>query len=231
MFERQHTHEPIAAYALDALSNGEKRAVEEHLKKCPSCGRELEQLQAAASALAFAVEQVTPPSDLRGRVLDRARAERRRVLAQRSRPARVAWGVAAAALAAAIGLGVWGAVLSRSLDSERAARRDDARAAAILASAHARVRRLGRVGQVAVLPDGRAALVVALPPAPAGRTYEAWVIQDDRPLAAGLFRGGRDTLVVLDRPVPRGARIALTVEPEGGSSSPTGPALARTGAI
>lgn len=233
MAEQEHIHELVAGYALDALDDGEQRTFEEHLKACSVCARELERLRAAAASLALAVDETAPPPALRGRLLERVRAERQPPSSspERSRFVRPALAVAAAALAAAIGLGVWAATLSDSLDRERAARRDDARAAAILASPDASLRRLGRRGQVAVLPSGQAALVAALPPAPEGKTYEVWVIEGDRPLAAGLFRGGRDTLVVLERPVPKGARVAVTMEPQGGSTLPTGPILAGSGAI
>ena len=54
---------------------------------------------------------------------------------------------------------------------------------------------------------------------PAGKTYEAWVIAGGAPQPAGVFSSGH--VVLLTRPVGRGAKVALTVEPAGGSQQPT----------
>jgi hypothetical protein len=66
-----------------------------------------------------------------------------------------------------------------------------------------------------------------LPPVPDGRTYQIWVIVDDRHRSVGLFASdiqgeakydaGR--LPDLDGPV----KVAVTLEPEGGAPQPTGP--------
>ena len=70
--------------------------------------------------------------------------------------------------------------------------------------------------------EGDAVLIVSrLPEAPAGKTYEIWVISGKRPRPAGLFRGGRDTVVPLTRAVPKGATVALTLERLRGSPRPT----------
>ena len=59
----------------------------------------------------------------------------------------------------------------------------------------------GGNGTVAVDPTGHGVLVVRrLPTAPAGKTYEAWVIPPGgEPKRAGLFRGGdAATMLTLD---------------------------------
>ena len=66
-----------------------------------------------------------------------------------------------------------------------------------------------------------------LPPVPDGRTYQIWVIVEDRPRSVGLFRSDSageakyDTgrLQDLDGPVT----VAVTLELEGGAPRPTGP--------
>jgi hypothetical protein len=70
--------------------------------------------------------------------------------------------------------------------------------------------------------EGDAVLIVSrLEAAPPGQTYEIWVISGNTPRPAGLFRGGRDTVVPLTRAVPKGATVALTLERLGGSLRPT----------
>ena len=129
-------------------------------------------------------------------------------------------GVAAAAAALAIGLGIWNASLAEDLDTERAA-------TALLADPNAAAVSLdGADGRLVVSPTGQAALVVSLDPAPSGKTYEAWVIRDGEPTRAGLFEAeaGRDVLL-LDEPVGEGETVAVTLERDGGVDAPTGEAL------
>lgn len=203
-------HDLTAAYALDALDPEERRAFEEHLEGCPRCREEVAGLSGAAAALAHAVDPVAPPPSLRDRILEAARAERPDVV-----PLRIRWSgpiaaVAAVAACAAIGLGVWNVSLHRQLSSERSA-----------ALQHVPVS--GASGSVVVSSGGRGALVLSrLPDAPAGKVYEAWVVEGKVAMPAGLFHGGgATTYVELTRPVPRGAVVAVTVEPAGGSKHPT----------
>ena len=115
--EADAIHELTAAYALDALDEQDEREYEEHLARCPSCREELASLTEAATGLAYGVESPPPPPALRDRILEQARSERPNVVPLR-RPAWRSWpiAVAAAAACAAIGLGIWAATLSRSLD-------------------------------------------------------------------------------------------------------------------
>ena len=221
-------HELTSAYALDALDADESDAYEAHLAQCESCQRELASLGATATALAWAVAAPAPPERLRDRILDAAGAERSNVV---TLPHRRPWllratvGVAAVAACAAVGLGVWAALLSSSLSHERSARATDARAVEILADrASRRLPLKGGNGLVAVDPTGQGVLVVRrLPKAPSGKTYEAWVIPPGgAPKPAGVFSGGGQTTVVrLKQMVPRGVVVAATVERAGGVSAPT----------
>lgn len=224
-------HELTAAYALDALDPDEVVRFEEHLRGCDRCRDEVAALSQAAGALAYAVEAPPPPGDLRDRILDAARAERAAGVVplrpHRHRPVFGPGGVVAAAtaVAAALVLGLWAASLDRDLAAERDAAASREAALAIAADpAAARHTLTGDArGTVVVAPDGRAALLVSsLPAAPHGHTYEAWVIEGDTPRPAGLFGGGETVAVALERPVPAGAAVAVTVEPEGGVDAPTG---------
>jgi anti-sigma-K factor RskA len=119
--------------------------------------------------------------------------------------------VAAVAACAAVGLGIWAATLNRTLHHERA-------------SAMQVVELQGRQGIVAVNRNRDAVLVVdKLPSAPAGMTYEAWVIpKGDPPHRAGTFKGdGGVAMVKLGMKVPRGAVVAATMEHAGGVDKPT----------
>jgi anti-sigma factor RsiW len=221
-------HDLTAAYALDALDAEESREYEEHLATCERCREELAQLGGAAGALAFAVESPAPRAALRSRILETARAERPNVVLLRSRWTSATRVIAAVAAIAAIGFGIWAASLSRSLDRERSALEQAKRGIAVASDASAtRIQLKGTArGTLFVSRAGDAALVVSpLGRAPSGRTYEAWVIQNGMPLRAGTFTGGGSTVVGLERRVPAGAVVAVTLERKPGADAPHGKIL------
>jgi anti-sigma factor RsiW len=203
-------HDLTAAYALDALEADDARAYEEHLAGCERCRQELASLGAAAGSLAYAVLPAEPPPALRARILEAARAERPNVVSLRPRASmRPLALVAAVAACAAVGLGVWNVLLHNDLNSAQKALHG--------------VPLNGAAGSVVVGSGGSGALVVSnLASAPAGKTYEAWVIKDGKALPAGMFLGGGKTIVIrLTRALPAGAIVAVTVERAGGVSQPT----------
>lgn len=216
-------HDLTAAYALDALDEGDRDAYENHLAHCADCREELAGLQGAVTALAYAAEGPAPSAALRERVLTAARAERSNVVPLRPRWAVPSAVAAAVAACAAIGFGLWSVSLQHHLTRERATRD----ALALVAQPNARRLKLaGANGVVGVTPDGRAALAFASLEKPAdGKTYEAWVVVDGTSRPAGTFRG---RTLVLTRTVPAGAAIAITLEPAGGSSVPTTRPFAKT---
>ena len=222
-------HELAAPYALDALESEEARAFESHLARCARCREDVASFQEATAALAYGIDAPAPPPLLRHRIVQQARAERADIVPiWRKLALPVTATVAAVAATVALALGLWAASLSDSLERERAARQAQNDALAVLASEDARrIPVAGRNGALVVAPTGEAALVVSgLGPAPEGKTYEAWVIEEGTPRPAGLFRGGGRVVVPLERPVPRGAVVAVTVEPEGGVERPTGKPIA-----
>ena len=221
-------HDLTAAYALDALDADERELYEAHLARCERCRGELGTLGEATTALALAVPAPAPPARLRSRILDAAAAERANVVPL---PMRRVWLTRATAAAAsvaacvAIGLGVWATTLSNDLATQKALNAQTELATQILLDPASQKTNLrGGQGMVAVDATGRAVLVVdRLPAAPAGKTYEAWVIAPGgEPQRAGLFEGGGPmTMVPLEREVPEGAVVAATVERSGGVSKPT----------
>src|SRR5580765_36879 len=219
-------HDLTAAYALDALDPTEARQYEEHLATCEVCREQLAELGGAASALAFAVESPAPPEALRSRILVTARAERPNVVPLRSRRTVAIAAIAAVAGVAAIGLGIWASSLSNSLDRERSARQKVER---LLADpTNTRVAVSGtNTGTLFVGRDDKGTLVVSgLDKAPSGRTYEAWVIKDNKPVRAGTFTGGRTTTVIpLEGEVPSGSIVAVTLERKPGADAPHGKIL------
>lgn len=76
--------------------------------------------------------------------------------------------------------------------------------------------------------DRRAGFFVAsgLPPAPAGKTYQLWVISGGTPVSAGTFPvDQRGEAILRVGPIPEAARadvFAVTLEPAGGLPAPSG---------
>jgi anti-sigma-K factor RskA len=214
--ERTGIHELSAAYALHALDAEDQQAFEEHLVHCADCRDQVSLFKETAAALAYGAEMPSPPAALGRRIVEQARRERPNVVPFRRRWAfPAAATVAAAAACAAIGLGIWAATLKSRLGE---------RPESIGIS--------GGSGSLIVSPSGEGTLIVKdLDAAPAGKTYEIWVIQGGNPLPAGTFAGGGGSAVVLTRKVPDGAVVAVTLERAGGVAKPTGTPLIHSEAV
>ena len=214
-------HADVAPYALDALDDDEERAFEEHLASCERCREELAGLREATAALAYGAAGPAPPPELKQRILDQraGRAPERRPAAaapragrRRSpprprspRPSRSA-------------IGVWATTRPATSDAFASrARRSPARSSC----------RWATRGTLAVAPDGTAAVALTLPRAPAGKTYEAWVIRNGSGHAAPASSRGSAVARGSDGPVPRGSVVAVTLERAGGVDQPTEQAARR----
>jgi anti-sigma-K factor RskA len=226
--ERPEIHELSAAYALDALDALERDAFEAHLAHCAECRENIESFQQVAADLAYDVDAPEPPPTLRSRILDEAAAERPNVvsLPRRRWALPVAAAAAVAAGIAAVALALWAADLSQQLDEVQAEQHRANEALVALIDPNASHVELEGADGVLVIDDesGEGTLVISgLERAPSEMTYEAWVVQGEQPMPAGLFSGGgNQTVVPLTVPVPRGAIVAVTVEPAGGVDRPRG---------
>jgi anti-sigma-K factor RskA len=65
-----------------------------------------------------------------------------------------------------------------------------------------------------------------LPPLPAGKTYQLWVVTGQGPISAGLLtldaQGGANETIKTPVDIPQPVAMAVTIEPLGGSPGPTG---------
>lgn len=225
-----HPRDDLAAFAIGALDAEEARAVRLHLESCNVCRADVRALQETAFAVAATAEREAP-AELRAKIVERARRERAPRRASSAsfldvfrRPVPLVVPTALAVL------------LAVSIGAYVGARRDgDRYASALSGIAGARVVALVPTGEVAgvrgslVIPaDGRAPyLVLDLPAPPPGKTWEAWVIKGDTPLAAGITSDRGVTTLIMVAPLASGDTVALTLEPSGGVDRPTGaPVLA-----
>lgn len=227
-----HPIDELAAYALGALDMEEARAIGAHVGSCSNCESEVRALSDVAWMLADSRARDVPPG-LRAAIVEHARRE--------SRPAR-AWFPFAAfvallgrpvPLAASLALGI---ALVVATTGYVVAERDAARyGAALAAIPGARIVALAPTGVVAgvrgslVVPQNGDApyLILDLPDAPTGKTWEAWVIRGQTAVAAGITDERGLTTLVLRAPLGAGDTVALTAEAAGGRDQPSGkPVLA-----
>jgi len=228
--------ELAGAYALGALSPEEEQRVSAHLRTCTAGHRELYELREVAALLPLACEEVEPPPALRHRIMleaiePRANVAERGPLRSRRWQRYVLPAVAAAALVLAAALGAWNAQLHHQVDNQYQAGRHDE-----LHDLLTRGRVLPIAGEQGVRlalvigDNGQAYLTGVASPPPADKVYEAWVIKNGTPLPAGTFSpssGSTGALSVpLSTPVTGAQQVALTLEPPGGSSRPTGAIIA-----
>ncbi|MFN8419095.1 MAG: anti-sigma factor [Anaerolineae bacterium] len=83
----------------------------------------------------------------------------------------------------------------------------------------------GQVSFVAVPGQDRGVLLGTLPELPAGQQYQLWIIAGETPIGVKVYDAAELTSEILvDLPVPaRNFGVGITVEPRGGSQTPTPP--------
>ena len=213
------------SYALGALSEEERREVEEYLRENPAETTEVEELSSVASLLALAPEEQEPPERLRKSLLKQIRSEADPAPASGSSRTAGGWmsrlfglrgvaaGVAVMALAALL---IWNVTLQAEV---RELRDFQMSAYELQGSGEAS----GAQGQIVSL-DGERAMLVAtdLPELPEGQTYEMWTIDEDKPESCGLFKASEGpSIEAVNQSLAGAETFAITVEPEGGSPQPT----------
>lgn len=229
-------------YVLDALDAAERAQVDAHLASCPAAHDEFAEVGAVAPALATLAEPVGAPASLKNKVLADYRAGAgvpwEPAPAASMRPVRPSWLGWAAAAAAVLLIAVtagWAYVAqsNASLDAQRAdmiAQAIDVMAApgSSVAIMEGTANAAGASGFAAFGADGAGYIVlVDMPLAPTGKTYQAWYIADGVPASAGLLRVDRDGYALMALSGRPGTQvIALTVEPTGGSEQPTSDPIA-----
>jgi anti-sigma-K factor RskA len=227
-------HSMSGAYAVDALDDLERARFERHLADCPECTAEVASLTEAAGMLALSVD-AAPSADLRNRVLGEIATVRplpptapaQEVVARTARrfPRLVAAAAAAAVLAT--GVSVWHpwqddppaqvAVTSQVMDAPDSRQQSvDVPGGGTATLVHSRT-------------VGKAVLITKdMPAAPANKVYELWLLDAQGVMVpAGLMRGGTaHQTVVLKGNAREATGMGITMEPAGGSESPTTPPVA-----
>lgn len=219
----------LPAYALDAVDDLERRAVERLLESDPDARRALDEYRDVVAA--FAVE-AEPPAHVRDAVMARvAGAPQVAARPTTGAPARPAarpgrrWGLVAAAAAAMVAVAVPTTIaVQEHRESVRLEAQAD-RVAQMLADPDARLvtAPVEGGGEATALVSGDDVLVSAegMPAPGEGHDWQLWIVADDAPVSAGLMpaaSGGVSRALVEGG---AGHVVAVTLEPAGGSDQPT----------
>lgn len=232
MSEDPDLHTLTGAYALDAVDDVERARVERLLRESPEAAAEVASFRETAARLGAAATTPAPPS-LRASVLAEIRttrqlppvtapADRRDGGAGRT-AARWLSVAAACLLAVSLGLGAWVVDLREQNEQSRIA------AEAIpnlLSDPDRQVMETDFAGGKAtvVVADGEVVLFgsgVAAPPE--GRGYQLWMLdEENRPRPSVMLTAtGAGGFFAEASGFQPGEKVAVTIEPETGSSSPT----------
>jgi anti-sigma-K factor RskA len=218
-------HVLTGSYVLDALTGTEREDFERHLDHCDSCAVEVRGLRETAARLAMA-RATPPPAGMEERVLGAAYRTRQLpplvadlATARRERrmPRRLFLAAAAASVAVVAAFGI----TQHQLDRGRAA---SSAISAVTGAADARSETMetslgGTVTLVVSVRQGEAVVTAAgMPSLSSARVYQLWIMGPSSVRSAGFLAG---TGPVLATGLAAGDRIGLTVEPAGGTASPT----------
>lgn len=225
------------AYALDALSEEDRRGFERYLTENPSEQAEVDELSSIAGLLALAPPDQEPPARLRQSLMRQVRSEANEAesgarsarggeaSASGGREARGGWTrrlfgarglVTAAAAAALLGLAVWNVSLQSEVRDLRSPQMSayELQGSGEAETVQGELVRLGDEGGMLVATD--------LPELPEDQTYEMWTIDEGEPRSCGTFDADEGPSVeTIGRPISGAETFAITVEPEGGSEQPT----------
>ncbi|HUP83896.1 MAG TPA: anti-sigma factor [Candidatus Limnocylindria bacterium] len=233
-------------YALDALEVHERALVDAHIASCPESHEEFAEVGAVAPALATLAEPVGAPASLKNKVMADYRAATgasqpvaawdmpRSASVPASRPVqrpRFGWVAALAAVLVIAVVGGYAFTAQQRADREQARAEQIAGAIDVMTQPDATVALISGTGSAtgahgfAAFPASGAGYIVmvGLPDAPAGQTYQAWYLVDGQATSAGVLKVDSDGYAILDEMSGMtGANlVALTIERAGGVDQPT----------
>lgn len=215
--------ELLAAYALDAVDDDERAAIEAHLGTC-DLHEEAADLLATAASLAILTAEREPPAALEDRLLASIGANEPTAAPLRYRRSGVslAWpaAVAAAVVLAIVGFGA-GALLTSGGGDEAA------QVVQVVRNGEAWMRAEAMAGESPVK-----VMLAGLRRLPASEGYQVWAIRDDSWVSVGICNTDDDGWWEgdFDFALDAGDALAVTVEPRDGSTRPSGDTILRSSA-
>ena len=250
----EEIYELLAPMALDAVDELERTLVEEHVAHCPRCRAELDALRNVAAALGNGVEappehlwasissrlyenqgEETPPMPrliLGGRHGDHfATVDEGRSSSRTTKTIFSSLLAAAAAVVLVLGINLAGA--NNQVARLQGALGESAKTAvlaALAAPGHVLVNLDNanhvREAQFVMLPNGNGFLVKSSLPTLSSDTYQLWGIVNGKAISLGLMGGAPSKVGFTAAGSPGPTTLAVSVEPPGGSSTPSNTVVA-----
>ena len=229
-FDDGHVAEWLPAYALSILTPEETSRVTEHLATCPACRAELRAYQSTADELPLALAQAAPRPELKDHLMREIRSRKAKSaltthltiwqqLAAFLRRSAPAWAMALIVVLALGNLFAW-----RRLSNLSGRNVIPMRVVALVSTKDSPQ----AIGTLVMNPSGEYGSLVVdqLAELDTGHQYQIWLIRDGRRISGGVFSVNPDGYASLElyAPLPliQYQSIGITIEPAGGSPSPTG---------
>lgn len=226
-----HFSDDTAAYALHALPPDEQEAYARHLSSCASCAAEVREFTETAARLGAAAAE-SPPAELRARVLAHIAHVRQlaplaehahRRASDAGRRARLLTAAASVLLVLSLGLGAAVVAQQRRIDGLTASAQRVERIVSDpdLEIISARATTPTGTGTAVVAGDEALMLAEDLPQLPPDRAYQLWVISPDGVRSVGVLETRNGSATALVSGLTPEDRLGMSVEPAGGSATPT----------
>lgn len=231
MPESTHVLESLPAYVLGCLDEAEDRLVSQHLAGCHLCRTELGSFQAVTDQLALAVPEAEPPAELKQRLMERVQG------LQPVRPQPVRGRFSLAGMQRLLPLGGLASLLvilvlivatvslwQRVNQLEVLAVPQGMRAIAL----HSSDLTPDASGFVVISADGQNGVLIVdqMPSLTSEHTYQLWLTRNGQSISGALFSvdesGYRGVRIAAPESLLLYSSIRITIEPAGGSPSPTG---------
>lgn len=248
----QHVNpEDLDLSALGALDGEEQQALEAHVRACPACAQALDAARRRIALLGLAAPAAAPAPTVREALLRRARAERAAHTAPAPKPRGFAWLTPVFAVATLIFAVIDGWLWMRNVQNTRQISALRLQLANIQTQSQEIARATETTNKllewpgtrrVALMPMpgmgnghggvlynakmGMVACAGWLPPPPAGKTYQLWLVpMEGKPMPLHVFGNGEWTepMAMHISPGMEAKTFAVTEEPAGGMPWPTGP--------
>lgn len=225
--------ELLGAYALDALDNDEREAVEDHLVTCPRCREEVAAHREVAALLGNTTAPGAAPHELWDRISASLQDKPPALATIRPSSWRrlvfiVPLGAAAAALVLAVALL---ATKVSNLDGEIGSlSKVQSVGSVILNPAHRTIRLTSATStwqaEAVVLPNGEGYLLnPSMPALGPSQTFQLWALSGGKVVSLGVLGAHPNGVAI--RVEPAMTALMITAEPLGGTPEPTTPVLVR----
>lgn len=222
MARAKHPTDSLPVFALGSLSEAERAEVAAHLRTCAECRRDLAAYEATVAQLAAATPSQVAPGTVKTRLMKQVRRTKSDPWWASSQR-QLAFAVVGVMIIAGLTVSnilLWDALQKQPTQTQVAS-------AVTISLENTGILDEGE-GLLIVSADGQNATLIVenMPALSPEQQYQLWLILGDQPASAGVFSvssSGYYALAVSSEiPLDSYTAFGLSIEPYGGSQSPTG---------